>query len=179
MVLNETIMAVMITGIAVGLITVPGLATSMSSIILNQSSFCNDTPFDGKCICPMDRQKVIRGLWEWHCVEKTVIPEGVVMPIDSLAEAEVFASEQLNNINCSGGSYYLDAYTLGVGVVQDQYRIECLLVEEYNVDGTPKSGRGLWSVWFYANDGFVRERLCAVDLFGEQCPENISLRDRS
>lgn len=168
-----------IVAIAAMLLLVPGLASSLAAIISKVPQSCEITPYDAACICATNQQKVIVGNWKWECVAPTELPPTVIPPIDSAAEAEAYAYIQLNDIACQSGSYFLDLYELGPSEAnQDQYRVECLIIESIYPDGSPQTGSAAWNIWFYKSDGFIKERTCRDDLF-ENCPEDIAYRSRT
>ena len=184
------LVAIMVT-VVVTVIAIPGLISSIGAMVTNTTSYCNDTPYDAKCICPANSQKIWAGV-TFDCVATPLPAEEYTFPLKTWGDAYAFAEDQIGTISCSGDLFYeavlsgnlpIDAQeNTGLPIVDSTGKIlgyalniECLKILTVDSAGRPQSGTTAWRIQFDPNDAFIYLLQCNPTYIAN-CPPSISFR---
>ena len=161
----------LLAGIAILLLAIPGLANSIISMVTGVPKTCLEAPFDKDCYCPEGYRKVSvpwLGIPRWTCENISALlldPESPTFEQDAINFVrnylEKYCYEICDGIECgdmdlciqgippSGKDRCIEA-VFGYGKEgKRMVSVECKVVTEWYPDGKPKSGYSLWGMNFY------------------------------
>ena len=136
------------------LFVVPGLASSLGSIVQNNVNSCEDTPYDGKCICSADQSKISAPGLKYTCTAKPPFVSSITKPIDTWEEAIAYTHQQVGtNVKCDGSNFYRVPTSGNVNAPSNIIVVECAETVGFG-------GQSLYIMNFYQNNGCIIKKFC-------------------